>query len=245
MEQPRSEAVAGFAAWAATYDETVAKEVEQYSGMPYAEMLRRVVQAAELAPGDHVLDVGAGTGTLSLAVAQHLPEGRVVGIDPTGEMLARARERAQAAGLAGRVEFRQEAAESLPFADASFDAAVSSIAMHHTTVRRSLSEIARVLKPGGRLAIADMSAIARFRGCLGLLLPPITCLYYLLVKRSVPMMRAELAALRQVFLKQEWEAMLRELGFVSIEVQEFRNPASEWLPSMLVIRARKGSTGLQ
>lgn len=245
MSQPPTEAVAGFAAWAATYDQTVAKEVEQYSGMPYGEMLRRVVEAAELAPSDRVLDIGTGTGTLTLMAAQQLTAGHVVGIDPTEEMLSRARERVRAAGMADRIELRSAAAEALPFADASFDAVVSSIAMHHTTVGQSLPEIARVLGPGGRLAIADMSRIAMRPGCLGLLLPPVTCLYYLLVKRSVPMMRAELAALRQVYLKPEWEAMLRELGFAAIEVQEFRHPRSQWYPAMLVIRARKARTGLE
>lgn len=239
MNETTTPAVAGFTAWAATYDQTVAKEVEQYSGMPYAEMLQRVVEAANVAANAQVLDIGTGTGALALAVAQQLTEGHLVGIDPTGEMLRRAHENAQTAHLADRVEFRHASAEALPFPDASFDVVVSSLALHHTTVRQSLPEIARVLKPGGRLALADMAPNAKWKSGLGLLIPPLTILYYLFAKRSIAMMRAEMAALKQIFVKEEWETMLRQVGFASIEVQEFRHPTYQWYPGMVIIRANK------
>jgi ubiquinone/menaquinone biosynthesis C-methylase UbiE len=238
-DQTPSKAVTGFSAWAATYDRTVAKEVEQYSGMPYTEMLRRVVEAANVAPNAQVLDVGTGTGTLALAIAERLTEGRVVGIDPTEAMLNRAREHARQAGLAGRIEFRAASVEALPFADASFDAIVSSIALHHTTVRKAVPEMVRVLKPGGRLAVADMSRNVRWESGLGLLILPLMAVYYLVTKRSIAMMRAEMAAYHQFFLKEEWEAMLRDAGLDPVEVQEFRHPTSQWYPSMLIIRADK------
>jgi ubiquinone/menaquinone biosynthesis C-methylase UbiE len=239
MSQPTTPAVAGFSAWAPTYDQTVAKEVEQYSGMSYAEMLQCVVEAANVVPDAQVLDVGAGTGALSLAIAQRLTEGRVVGIDPTEEMLRRAQDNARATGLASRIEFRQASAEALPFPDASFDVVVSSIALHHTIVRRSLTEMARVLKPGGCLAVADMAPNVRWRSGLGLLIPPLTVVYYLIAKRSVAMMRAEMAALKQIFVREEWEAMLREAGFATAEVQEFRHPTYKWYPGIVIVQAAR------
>jgi len=239
MSETPSRAVAGFAAWAATYDQTVAEEVEKYSGMPYAEVLQRVCDAAGLAPGAQVLDVGTGTGTLALAVARQLAEGRVVGIDLTPPMLERATQNARRAGLADRIEFRCAPAEALPFPDASFDVVVSSIALHHTRVRESLREIARVLRPGGCLAAADMARNAKWETSLGFLVLPALALFYLATKRSLAMMRAEMAAYRQLFLRQEWEAMLQEVGLSGIEVQEYPHPTSEWYSSMLVIRASK------
>jgi len=242
-DQTPTNAVTGFRAWAATYDQTVAREVEQYSGMPYTEMLERVVAAANVAPEAEVLDIGTGTGTLALAIAERLTEGRVVGIDPTEAMLARARENVQRAGLADRIEFRAASAEALPFADASFDVVVSSIALHHTTVSRALPEMVRVLRPGGRLAVADMSRNVRWQSGVGHLILPLMGIYYLVTKRSIAMMRAEMAAYHQFFLKEEWEAMLRGLGLSPVEVQEFRHPTSQWYPSMLIVRACKPQAG--
>ncbi len=240
MRATPTDAVAGFTAWAATYDETIAKEVEQYSGVPYAEVLQRVCETAAPAPDAQVLDIGTGTGALALLLAQRVPGGGVVGIDPTAAMLERARGNALRCEMGERVRFCKGAAEALPFPAESFDIVVSSIAMHHTVVRQSLSEIARVLRPGGRVVIADMARNAKWESTLGILLVPLLMLYYLFSERSWKIARAELAAYRQLFLKDEWEEMLREAGLRDGVVQALTHPTSEWYPGLLFIEASKG-----
>lgn len=108
------------------------------------------------APGARLLDVGCGTATLSVALARRFPEARVVGLDADGAALGIAR--AKAAGARVQLQLEQAFADSMPFAPASFDAAVSSLFFHHLTSdtkRRVLAEVLRVLKPGGRLHVAD------------------------------------------------------------------------------------------
>jgi ubiquinone/menaquinone biosynthesis C-methylase UbiE len=118
---------------------------------------RRTVDLARLQPGERALDVGCGTGTLALAVARRVgPTGRVVGIDPGAQQIARAR--AKATRRHAPTEFQIGVIEELPFADQTFDVVVSTLMMHHLPAplrRQGLAQIARVLKPGGRLVIAD------------------------------------------------------------------------------------------
>jgi len=118
---------------------------------------RTTVALAQVRPGERVLEVGCGTGDVALAAkALAGPNGAVYGIDPSPEMIAVAR--AKAADQACAVDFQIGLIEALAFPDATFDVVLSSLMMHHLPddlKRQGLAEIARVLKPGGRLLIVD------------------------------------------------------------------------------------------
>jgi len=111
-----------------------------------------------LAPGEHVLDLGSGAGTDSLVASQMVgAEGRVTGVDMTPEMIATARASADELG-AGNVEFVEAEAERLPFADASFDVVISNGVIDLIPDKDAVfAELHRVLRPGGRLQLADVT----------------------------------------------------------------------------------------
>jgi len=123
------------------------------------ELRQRTVTLARLHPGERVLDVGCGTGTLAIEVQRHVGSaGRVAGIDPGSEQIARAR--AKAARRRVSIEFQVGVIEQLAFPDQTFDVVLSTLMMHHLPAslkRQGLAEIARVLKGGGRLVIADFT----------------------------------------------------------------------------------------
>jgi ubiquinone/menaquinone biosynthesis C-methylase UbiE len=147
--------------WALTYDLLLRVLWRGFEPI-YRE---RVVQLAGLATGESVLDVGCGTGTLAIAAKRRVgPTGKVVGIDASPEMTARARVKATKAAL--DIHFRMAAAEALPFSDATFDAVLSTTVLHclpdHAR-RQCISEMVRVLKPGGRLLVIDFGGPVQAR----------------------------------------------------------------------------------
>jgi ubiquinone/menaquinone biosynthesis C-methylase UbiE len=131
---------------------------EELAATPAFRGLRdRIIRRSGIGPGDRVLDIGAGTGLLALAVA-HVTDA-VVALDASAAMCRRLGELARARGLDGRVAVIQADAASLPFDDAAFDLVVSNYCLHHLEDARKLQalhEIHRVLRPGGRLVVGDM-----------------------------------------------------------------------------------------
>jgi ubiquinone/menaquinone biosynthesis C-methylase UbiE len=118
------------------------------------------LDALGITPGEHVLDVGSGTGVVAGAVARRLaPNGRLVGVEPSPAMLAVARELAEREELLDRVEFRTGDARELPFADSTFDVVLAITALSRMTdAERGLPELIRVTRPGGRIGIFDIDS---------------------------------------------------------------------------------------
>ena len=116
----------------------------------FLEWAARVVEAAQIAEGQSILDVACGTGALTLAAAESVgPGGSVVGVDINEGMLAVAREKAPG------IEWRLGQAESLPFLDDSFDAVISQFGLMFFDDRyAAIGEMVRILRPNGRLAVA-------------------------------------------------------------------------------------------
>jgi 2-polyprenyl-3-methyl-5-hydroxy-6-metoxy-1,4-benzoquinol methylase len=153
-----------------TFHFEMGRELAQRLGYPAAQLDRLPVQAIEsfagvgyhlglatLAPGERVLDMGSGSGTDAfLAWLGVSSGGQVIGIDMTDEQLAKARRLAADAGFAG-VGFEKAYIEEVPVETGSVDVVISNGVINLCADKQAvLTEIARVLKPGGRMAISDI-----------------------------------------------------------------------------------------
>jgi len=180
------------------------------------ELRQRTVTLAGIQVGETVLDVGCGTGTLAILVQQGVGvSGHVTGVDPGTQEIARARSKAARRHLP--IDFQVGVIEHLAFPDQTFDVVLSTIMMHHLPdglKRQGLAEIARVLKPEGRLVIADfkrkeerVGQAARFHaGGSGM---------------------------------HDLAALVSEAGFEHLETEEMRLPRSSAFPGAGFLRAHK------
>jgi ubiquinone/menaquinone biosynthesis C-methylase UbiE len=122
------------------------------------ETRRILLKGTGLQPGQRILDIGCGTGSLAVLVKQLYPESLVVGLDPDPKALARARRKAGKAFVS--IQFDQGFSYELPYGDASIDRVFSSYMLHHLQgdkKERTLMEVRRVLRPQGVFCLLDFA----------------------------------------------------------------------------------------
>ena len=180
------------------------------------ELRRKTANLARMQPGEQVLDVGCGTGTLAMEVQSRVGRaGRVAGVDPGTQQIARARR--SAARRHVPIDFQIGMIEQLPFPDQSFDVVFSTLMMHHLPAslkRQGLAEIARVLKPGGRLVIADFKRKQERQG-------------------RAARFHAGGSSM------QDLAALVKDAGFSEVETEEMRLPRFSAFPGAGIVRAHK------
>jgi demethylmenaquinone methyltransferase / 2-methoxy-6-polyprenyl-1,4-benzoquinol methylase len=184
------------------------------------EWRRRAADLAELSPGESALDVATGTGDLAFELAARVgPGGEVVGVDFAEKMLELARAKtAEHPGI--RVRFESGNALALPYPDGAFDAATVGFgARNFSDLQRGLSEMARVVRPGGRVVILEITTPRR---------PPLSTFFDLWFDRAVPALGRIVDSEAYSYLPSSvkrfpgpeqlaarmWEAGLREIRYV-------------------------------
>ncbi len=175
---------------------------------------------ASLQPGETVLDLGSGGGFDCFLAARAVGDnGQVIGVDMTPEMIAKSRRNAEKAGLRN-VEFRLGEIENLPVADGTVDVIISNCVINLSPDKqRVFREAFRVLKPGGRLAMSDVVAVAEIPDP---------------IKNDMALYTACVSGASSI---QELESMLRQAGFDKIRIRpkdESRAFISHWVPGQKI-----------
>jgi len=122
------------------------------------EARRTLLEGARLNPGQRILDIGCGTGSLLVLIKRLYPESAVLGLDPDPKALARARRKAEKAFVS--IHLDRGFSHNLPYGDASIDRVLSSYMLHHLTAdekKQTLEEVRRVLRPGGLFCLLDFA----------------------------------------------------------------------------------------
>jgi ubiquinone/menaquinone biosynthesis C-methylase UbiE len=171
---------------------------------------RRLIEAAGIVPGQDVLDLGCGTGTLALLVKAACPGARVVGLDRDPRILALAR--VKVARTTADVALCEGSATAPPFAPASFDRVLTTLVLHHLTTaqkREALAAVRRLLRPGGELHVADWG-------------PPHNWLMWI---ASLGVRLADAAETTAANLHGELPALIAVAGFVDVaETERWMTP---------------------
>lgn len=223
------------------YREVLDRELRQFWGLGYAEFIDRLIEVSPLNDGDLVLDVATGTAQIPLAMARAGARNRIVGLDITPAMLNYGLANLEAEGLTSSTSLVCASAMAMPFTGSSLDLVLCGLAMHHMDVYQALSEIRRVLKEGGHLALACVSAPPFWRSRWGSALVRTIAWFYGLTHRSARG-RAEVAAVPNVHTADEWRHILSQSGFAEIEISAQIGARHFWCPDGLILRAIKNDS---
>lgn len=199
--------------WAVKYDEEKINLFEK-AGIDYGEFMNVFLNFCELKSGIKILDIGAGTGLISIALGKTLKKKcEIIAIEPVEEMVKQAINNISKEGLEQIISVKNGTGENIPCENNSIDLITCSFAIRHMVIERALDEFKRVLKSDGLIVIADICVPKKWRTLFGKFL---SFFFLKMLKRKY---KGEIKS--KMFTINEWKELLNEKFFKIVNLREY------------------------
>ena len=220
-----------YEAWASTYDRDKVEIIRKDTGIELEEFVDHILDNCQLKKGQKILDVGIGTGLISVSISKRLSGNcKILGIDITDAMLAKAKNNIKMESLEHAISLKKASAENIPVKNSFYDLVVCVFTIRHTSIERALSEFMRVLKPRGRVVITDLYAPERWRSLSAKIVMPIFKLLFMRKKEMKAEKRSKLLTL------EEWKTQAMEIEGKEVKIENFPHIGEpEWKPGKMII----------
>ncbi len=227
-----------FTELAPRYERVVDNELHKFWGWSYYAFIENLVVNTPTTTGEQILDVATGTGLIPRKLIAAGRNANITGIDITLAMLKNGQEIIAKEKIGQQISFTTGDAMLMPFRSNNFDLVMSGLATHHMNVPKLLSEILRVLKPGGRFSLADVGGARIWRSSIFSFLIKILAYVYFFVTENKDRAWAEATAVANIYTKEGWVEVLTQAGFIDVHITQL-DSKSFWVPDPLLIQAKK------
>jgi ubiquinone/menaquinone biosynthesis C-methylase UbiE len=227
-----------FTELAPRYEKVVDNELQKFWGWSYQRFIENLVNHTTVCNGDRILDVATGTCLIPRQLFEKNQDVSIIGIDITLAMLKNGKDKFARSALKQQISLTTGDAMRMPLRDNSFDIVMCGLATHHMDVILLLSEMCRVLKPEGRLSMADVGGARLWRNPIIGFFIKILAYSYFLITENKDRAWAEAMAVSNVQTSESWRTTLAKCGFSNIEIQKLPSK-SFWVPDPLLIQAIK------
>lgn len=219
------------------YEELVDGELNLFWGWSYENFVSELVKHTHFKENQKVLDIATGTSVIPRKVMkQNIPGIQITGLDITESMLRQAQRKVAAAGYKSGIRLTCGDAMALPYTDKSFDVVVSGLASHHMDIPLMLSEMKRVLKPGGLLSIIDVGTSPIWNTKVFQGIARVIAFLFFLVRENATRARAEAAAVDNLRTPEGWQNELSQAGFKDVRIIKLKSKY-KWIPEPLSIQS--------
>jgi len=222
------------------YEEAVDGELQAFWGWSYMGFVEELVKRTDIKENQKILDIATGTSVIPRKILTKKIKGiHITGLDITESMLRQGKKNIDASELNTSISLSCGDAMALPFHGQSFDVVVSGLASHHMNIPLMLSEMKRVLKPGGLLSVIDVGTSPFWENPIMQFIARIFTYLYFIIKENPTRAWAEASVITNLRTPEGWERELSTLELQSISITKLPSRYC-FLPEPLAITCIKG-----
>ncbi len=219
------------------YEEAVDGELQAFWGWSYKDFVEELVKRTAIKQDQKILDIATGTSVIPRKILTKKIKGiHITGLDITESMLRQGKKKIGASGFNTSISLSCGDAMALPFHGQSFDVVVSGLASHHMNIPLMLSEMKRVLKPGGLLSVIDVGTSPFWELPISKAIARVIAFLYFLIKENRSRAWAEAAAVSNLRTPEGWQDDLHKAGFNDISITKLSSKY-HWAPEPLSIQS--------